>query len=186
MPDLQSALSQALQEWDKDITHSQKVTTMETKTTEKKKPLFPVTTNVTRRTFQFVKDNPGVRHSHIMMWAKTENLNPDSAVAVAAACARQGQMRKDERGGFHAIVPEYQPIKNGGKPIAKKTKKNSGTMSPKKEQFVPSDVPSVPKEQPKPPATPILPMTATNIINNINVHEAKALWLALNEIFESK
>jgi hypothetical protein len=122
MADIQTALREALQEWDtgKDSTTKEE-TTMQT---QPKYEGFKVTTNVGRRTFDLVKNNPGIMPHEITGWAKKEGLNPESAYAMAAKSVRDAYMVRDAKGGFHTIIPEYKSPKT-------KTKKKMQTQSTK-------------------------------------------------------
>jgi hypothetical protein len=179
MADIQTALREALQEWDtgKDST-TKEDTTMQT---QNKYEGFKVTTNVGRRTFELVKNNPGIMPHEITTWAKKEGLNPDSAYAMAAKSARDGYMVKDSKGGFHTIIPEYR---------SPKTKKKMQTQSVKPTKRPESKGIKALLAKPELDITPILPkreepfvLTAKYVIENIKVGEAKLLHKELTRIF---
>jgi hypothetical protein len=177
MPDIKTALSSALKEWDKPITNNTEDKQMQT---QPKYDGFKVTTNVGRRTFELVKNNPGILPNQITAWAKKEGLNPDSAYAMAAKSVRDGYMVRDSKSGYHTIVPEYRSPKT-------KAKKAQETVVKKE----PSKGIKALLPIPKPEPTPILErkreepfvLTAKYVIENIKVGEAKLLHKELTRIF---
>jgi len=178
MPDIKTALSSALQEWDngKDsITKEDKQMQPQPKYEG-----FKITTNVGRRTFDLVKNNAGILPNQITAWAKQQGLNPDSAYAMAAKSVRDGYMVKDSKGGYHTIVPEYRSPKT-------KAKKAQETVVKKE----PSKGIKALLAKPALDITPILEpkreelfvLTAQYVIENIKVGEAKLLHKELTRIF---
>jgi len=144
MPDIKTALTKAIQQ---------------SKEKQMDKVGFPITTNVGRRTFYYIKANPGVTGKQITAWAKTQGLNPDSAYTVASQAARSGYMRKDENRGFHTLVPDYISIK------AKLKTKKKPVQAPKVE----------------PIKTPEL--TTDYILSKLDVKQAYSLYKELMMIF---
>ena len=77
------------------------------------KKLFPITNNITRDLFNFVRDNPGRVFSEIK-----EGLpgnNPNSLGSLLTQMIKQGLMRREGthmRYNYYTIVPEYTPIKS--------------------------------------------------------------------------
>jgi len=181
MPDIKTALSSALKEWDKPITNNTEDKQMQTKDT--KDYGFKVTTNVGRRTFELVKNNPGILPHQITAWAKKEGLNPDSAYAMAAKSVRDGYMIRDSKSGYHTIVPEYRSPKT-------KAKKAQETVVKKE----PSKGIKALLPIPKPEPTPILErkaetkqeMTNEYILSKIGVKQALSLYMELIDIFTGK
>ena len=149
MPDIKTALTKAIQL---------------SKEKQMEKVGFSITTNVGRKTFYYIKANPGVIGKQITTWAKTQGLNPDSAYTVAAQAVRAGYMRKDNNKGFHTIVPDYLPIKA-------KTKTKVKTNKPK-----PVEVQRVepPKKQ---------ELTNDYILSRLDVKQAFSLYRELMTIF---
>ena len=120
---------------------------------------FPITTNVGRRTFYYIKANPGVTGKQITAWAKTQGLNPDSAYTVASQAARSGYMRKDENRGFHTLVPDYISIK------AKLKAKKKPVQAPKVEPIKTFE------------------LTTDYILSKLDVKQAYSLYKELMMIF---
>lgn len=186
MADMQTALKEALQEWDKPITNNTEDNQMQT---QPKYEGFKITTNVGRRTFDLVKNNPGILPHEITTWAKKEGLNPESAYAMAAKSVRDAYMVRDAKGGFHTIVPEYKSPKTKKQTQAKSTKPTKkpeskgikallGTpqQSDIQEALATLIRPETKKEEP-------FVLTAKYVIENIKVGEAKLLHKELTRIF---
>jgi len=178
MPDIKTALTQALKEWEPEQESNTKDKQMQT--TAPKDTGFKIQNNVSRKSYEYVVANPGVKPSEITAWAKKNGFNPDSAYAIASNSVRMGTMKRDANGGFVALLREYTPIKN-----TKKKKNVTGV------------IPSAPKApQPTKPAKPTKPvlaepeavatlrLTAKYVVDNIGIGEAKALYTELKQIFE--
>ena len=175
MPDIKTALSSALKEWDTD----KDSTTKEDKqmqTQDKKEYGFQVTSNVGRRTFAHVHANKGIKPHEITAWAKTQGLNPDSAYAVAAKSVRDGYMAKTKDGGFYTLVSEYQSPKA-------KTKKNPVPAKPNYTVKQPASkgIEALIAEPHKEPE-----LTNDYILSKLDVRQALSLYRELISIFTGK
>ena len=110
MPDLQTALSSALKttinDWEKDD-----MQTTQTNTHHKGKRFFDVTNNVTRATFEFVKENPNLTNAEICADMEKLGYKPSSVSSLIAQFAVQGLAERDDRGRYITIVDEYKPLK---------------------------------------------------------------------------
>jgi hypothetical protein len=168
MPDIKTALSQALKEWEPEQESNTKEKQMQT--TAPKDTGFRIINNVSRKSYEFVVANPGVKPKDITEWAKKNGFNPDSAYAIASNSVRMGTMRRDANGGFVALAREYSPIKA-------KSKKTGVIPSAPKAPKAPKPVLNEPK------AVATTKLTAKYIVDNIGIGEAKALYLELTQIF---
>jgi hypothetical protein len=110
MPDLQTALNNALKntinDWEKDD--------MQT-TQANKKPkdgkAFSITNNVTRATFDYVKQNPNLTSAELCADMEKLGYKPSSVSSLIAQFAVQGLAERDDRGRYITIVDEYRPLK---------------------------------------------------------------------------
>jgi hypothetical protein len=161
MPDLQTALTEALKEWGED--DQPKETKMTTKTLPQ---TFRITSNVTRETFDYVKQNPGVTLQVIKAHVKAKGMNEESAQAVLSNNVRQGYMRRDKF-RYWTIVDEYKSLKG----TSKKSKLPRLSETAK---VVAKPIPEAVKKQ----------TTAQHILDTVNVAEAKKLYVELRKIFE--
>jgi hypothetical protein len=123
MPDIKTALNAALfrapshavvqktlKEWD-DEGEGAPVEVKQTRT-----PIIPVkrgpvtVNNVTRTTFSFIQQNPGLRTSEISAQLEAQGFKRTSVKAVVSQLQRSGQVANNGN-GFYTIVPEYQIIR---------------------------------------------------------------------------
>ena len=110
MPDMQTALSNALKttinDWEKDD-----MQTTQTNTKPRGKRFFDVTNNVTRATFDYVKNNPNLTSAEICADMEKLGYKPSSVSSLVAQFAVQKLAERDDRGRYIIIVPEYRPLK---------------------------------------------------------------------------
>ena len=178
MPDIKTALTQALKEWEPEQESNTKDKQMQT--TAPKDTGFKIQNNVSRKSYEYVVANPGVKPSEITAWAKKNGFNPDSAYAIASNSVRMGTMKRDANGGFVALLREYTPIKN-----TKKKKNVTGVIPSAPKPAKPTN-PAKPTKPvlAEPEAVATLRLTAKYVVDNIGIGEAKALYTALKQIFE--
>ena len=177
MPDIKTALSQALQEWEpntEEVNTKEKQMQTETKVV-KEFVGFKIKNNISRKTFEFVVTNPGVKPHEITAWAKKNGFNPDSAYAIASHSVRMGTMRRDANNGFVALAREYSPIKapKKKKVVAKQPSAGIAALQVHTTKPVLDEVKAVATTR----------LTAKYIVDNIGIGEAKALYLELKQIF---
>ena len=177
MPDIKTALAQALQEWEpntEEVNTKEKQMQTETKVV-KEFVGFKIKNNVSRKTFEFVVANPGVKPHEITAWAKKNGFNPDSAYAIASNSVRMGTMRRDANNGFVALAREYSPIKatKKKKVVAKQPSAGIAALQAHTTKPVLDEVKAVATTR----------LTAKYIVDNIGIGEAKALYLELKQIF---
>lgn len=72
-----------------------------------------VTTNVSRVTFNYVRDNPAQTKTQITEALVKRGYNASSVSTLAAQMVRGGLATMDENGGLSTHLKEYVPIKNG-------------------------------------------------------------------------
>ena len=198
MPDMQTELSKILNEWDKpieEINQPTKEVEKQMETTQaptEGKHLFRTTNNVTRATFNFIRDNPGHTRRGVIDELETFGYKEGSTTSLITQMIKQRLIRKDENGGLHANFPEYTPLKaslkkimaekNPRKPHAVKKAKAVNSALHKGEAGIAAL---------QPQATPA-PRTALittnfdvdNILKNLTILQAKALRDALNNLFK--
>jgi len=115
MPDIQTALSNALNnqlkntinDWEKED-----MQTTQTNTQPKSTRFFDITNNVTRATFDYVKHRPNETSAEICASMAKLGYKESSVGSLLAQFAKQGLAERDDRGRYITIVPEYKPLKN--------------------------------------------------------------------------
>jgi hypothetical protein len=121
MPDIQTALKTALENTKRAQLHTtleaweqdEKETQLEKPMTIGKTNLFNVTNNVTRATFNYVRDNPGVTATQVVQGLS--NYNKTSVHSLVAQFVNQNQFSRGADGTLRTINAEYQPLKSTAK-----------------------------------------------------------------------
>jgi hypothetical protein len=123
MPDIQtafkSALTRTLTEWDDDegtsvpVPSSAQPVSISSVTTQgipMAKKTFNVTNNVSRVTFEYIKNNPGSTRKEIMTALEYQGFGGGSVSSLIAQM-RRNKMIHETNGLHYADIDEYRPIK---------------------------------------------------------------------------
>lgn len=102
MPDLKSELNKVLTEW--NTPEAQPAT----------KPYFTVTNNVTRITFDYVRDNPGKTRKEIAVALEARGFKTSSVTSLLGQMVKQGMLR-ESTGLLYVTTGEYAPLKSSKK-----------------------------------------------------------------------
>lgn len=140
MPDIQTAFKQALsrtlQQWDDEgeTPFVQPVSTsfsQPIKTTQEipVKKTFNVTNNISRVTFDYIRDNPGSTRKEIIQALEHQGFACDSTSSLIAQM-RRNQMIHETNSAYYADIPEYRPIKS-----LKAMKKMEQALTPPKRKY---------------------------------------------------
>jgi len=137
MPDIQTALktalSQTLQDWDDDGEISPQPfpvkTTINNSVPEPTqgipmKKTFNVSNNISRVSFEYIKNNPGSTRKEIIQALDNQGFNSGSTSSLIAQM-RRNKLIHETNGAFYADVAEYRPLKS-----LKAIKKMEGDYSP--------------------------------------------------------
>jgi hypothetical protein len=122
MPDIQTALktalSKTLQDWDddEDPPSVQPVSTSVTQPSQNiqgipmTKHLFPIKNNITRATFNYIRDNPGSTRKEIITALEHQDYNTGSTSSLISQLRKNGlvHMTNDL---YYADADEYSPVK---------------------------------------------------------------------------
>lgn len=117
MPDLKTALQSALNEWNQPET-----TTVQTTTPShhalaavEQRPegtrYFSRTTDVTRATFEYVRDNPHRVTREVVQVLGAQGHNPSSVSSILSQMARTGLITRESDGTYWTHAREYTPVK---------------------------------------------------------------------------
>ena len=171
MPDIKTALSTALTEWEKDDQQQEK----QVKTTTYV-PHFKVTNNVTRATFDFVKNNPHQSCKTICAALEKDGYKPSSIGSLLTQFVKNGLCKRDANSNYTAIAHEYTPIK-----VRKQLKAKQVIAKAKATR---GEGIAALGAQPTQRVAPIVTAwDADTIINNIGLKQARALYDELKKIF---
>ena len=118
MPDLKTEMQKILQAWE------QPETTETTETTEQPKEttVFKPTNNVTKATFNFIRDNAGCTRVHAIQKIVQDGHKKSSVSSLIGQMLRQGHITKNNYGMLYPNGTEYTPIKSA-KTMAKREAK---------------------------------------------------------------
>jgi len=178
MPDMKTALSGILSEWELDNQQQEKQV--------QKAPYIPhfkVTNNVTRATFDYVKNNPQKVCKDICVALEKDGYKASSIGSLLTQFIKNGLCTRDEQGRYTAVVNEYSPIKVRKQLKAKQAKQVIEKAKATRGQGIAALSP-----QPTPRATPPREHVATawdaeTVINNIGLKQAHALYKELGKYF---
>jgi hypothetical protein len=142
MPDMQTALKTALtrtlQEWDDDGETFSPPSTINTNinnsvpTPSQEIPMkktFNITNNISRVTFDYIKNNPGSTRKEIIEALEHQGFVGGSVSSLVAQM-RRNQMIHETNNLYYADIPEYRPIKS-----LKALKKLDAPIAPAKRKY---------------------------------------------------
>jgi hypothetical protein len=171
MPDIQTALSRALTEWSKDEP-DQQVQQPQEKAPMPTQP-FNVTNNVTRATFEFVRDNPGSRYRDALTALVAQGYKESSITALFSQMRRAGLLVRDADDRYTAVGKEYVPMKAAEKSNHKPVK-----------HFTNKPVKAAPTPAPYENPAPAVPVNDVDyLLNTLPIKQARELYDALHKIF---
>jgi len=137
-----------------------------------------ITNNVTRETFNYIKDNPGLRRVQIALAMENRGFKKSSTLALTSQFVRSGMARVVDNGVFIA-QSEYSPPK--GKKI-KKAKVTKVTAK-KVETHIIESV----QEQELPPPQPQVAVTHDTLVkamlSRMSILQAREMYDELKKIF---
>ena len=154
------------------------------------KTFFRTTNNVTRATFNFIRDNPGHTRRGVIDKLETFGYKEGSTTSLITQMLAQRLIRKEADDGLHANFPEYTPLKSSLRRVMadkKPTKvKAVKAVKPKAAPVVDAGIAAL---QPQATPAPRSVIITTNfdvdsIIKNLTIMQAKALRDALNNLFK--
>lgn len=195
MPDIKTALENALQktkqhmdipkEWD-DEQENTKVEVVNTQPNPERTHNFGVTNNVTRATFECVRDNPGSSRPAITDILEARGYKRTSVSALLRHMVLQGLIRENG-GGLFAAQKEYTPIKTSllkqarEKQIKKKPGRKPAQQAPAPAAR-PAGLAALPTAAPLPPGV-MFKASTSELLETLSVTQARALYDELRKIF---
>lgn len=184
MPDIKTALEKALAKtanaWAADDDAHHQIEPQQEKAVPKQ--YFQTTNNVTRVTFDFVRDNPGMTRVEVARELAKQGYKPGSVSSLLGQMLKQGMMRESAY-LLYATTNEYTPIKatkalkalsENPEPRKKVTIVNTRTgevLNPKPAGI--AALPTAPVEKPWEPS---------DVIDKLSVRQALALFKELRNI----
>jgi hypothetical protein len=156
MPDLKSELSKVITAWSDDVPTSPNIIGG-----------HRITSNSTRTTFNYVRDNPGVTSTEASVALEKLGVKSGSSTSLLSTMVARGNLRKTASGALFTAQKEYAPIK-GAK-----------VQRPKKKAVAPV------VDDPKPVEAVQINAAwdAETLLNNLSIKQARALYDELRTIF---
>jgi hypothetical protein len=195
MPDLKTALQSALNEWNQPETTPVQTNTAPTPTPASNSTYTPTkdgryfsrTTDVTRATFEYVRDNPHRVTREVVQVLGAQGHNPSSVSSILSQMARTGLITRESDGTYWTHAREYTPVKLSAlrrdrkptKPKAAKPKAAKPKVeAPKAEAPKPTVVLTRKEAAPAPAAYDVDALIAT-----LTIAQARDLFAALKRMF---
>lgn len=165
MPDIKTALTGILSEWELDNQQQEKQV--------KHVPHFKVTNNVTRATFDFVKNNPHQSCKTICKALENQGYKAASVGSLLTQFVKNGLCARDANSNYTTIVNEYAPIKVRkqlkAKQVIEKAKATRGQ--------------GIAALSPQPKYLPVTEWNVQAVLNDMSIVQARAMYDALKKIF---
>jgi hypothetical protein len=162
MPDMQTALTKVLNSWNQP--EPKPMNTTQHRATDHLTKFTP-TNNVTRITFDYVKQHPGLTGGEVSRALEAQGYKQGSTSSVMTQMRYQGQLRRDDDRKLYTVVAEYTPLKRH------MTAKTAKAKTPK-----PAKV--------KPVAPVIQPVADVGVmLSTMSITQARALYDELKKIF---
>jgi hypothetical protein len=170
MPDIKTALEKALNEWEPEPTPAPAPT----------KPYFTVTNNVTRITFNYVRDNPGKTRIEVAKALEKQGYKPGSVSSLVGQMIKQGLIRESAH-LLYAMTNEYAPLKSSKKvkALAAKPQEQQRKKVVLVSKRTGEVIPAAPVAEPTPVVKAWSP---DDVIDKLTVHQAIALFKALRNV----
>lgn len=183
-------------DWD-DETPNATITEVHTMQTQAAQPTqakpfhFAVTNNVTRTTFDFVRDNPGHLRTHIVNCLADKGYKRSSVHSLLGQMVRQGLLRETDN-GLYANQKEYTPIKQAvvkGKRVlvtAKQKVKKAKKAAPPAKRTVGTEPAPVEQKTKRVASTNTLlsdNFDAQKFVDAMTLKQAKAVYDCLRGVF---
>lgn len=196
-------LREKLDQWDKEEAAQRKLPEqsqvekpVETEQSPVKRPVFQTTNNVSRETFNAIRDNPGSSRPAITQMLGVKGFRVSSVSSLIGQMLEQGMVRIiDDR--LYVTQSEYTPIKSSRASrlrVKKETRKAPSKTTQEVIIKAPRSKPVVPKHEEGIAALPAKvaqPQTnrawdAKTMIDHLSVRQARDLYDELHKIFGAK
>jgi hypothetical protein len=170
MPDIKTALEKALNDWEPPVPIPPPAPA---------KPYFTVTNNVTRVTFDYVRDNPGKTRKEVATALEVQGFKTSSVTSLLGQMVKQGAMRESAH-LLYVTASEYAPLKS-----SKKVRELAAKLPERRQYKVVKLVNTRTGEVLNPTPVPQINAAwdAETLLNNLSIKQARALYDELRKIF---
>jgi hypothetical protein len=170
MPDIKSELSKVLNQWDK---HEETIRNPKENTMQRGHNFKP-TNNVSRETFNYVRDNPAQQRKQIVEALTLRGFKSASVDSLLAQMIRSGSVRRDDDKRYFATTNEFAPIKAASK---KREQPSAGIAALSTDTAAPA------RDITKKSIILNHAWTPQKAIENLTVFQARALYDELKNLF---
>lgn len=154
----------------------------------KEKAYFNVTTNVSRATFEYVRDNPNKHHREIILNLAAKGFKETSVSALLSQYRRCGTMVRSDEWEYTTTTDTYAAPTNA------KLKQASAKHTAKPKPAMPLPPPTLPERKPHPaaglaalkPQPAVITNEVEHILNTLPIKQARALYDELHKIFGAR
>ena len=190
MSTMQTELQKVFAEWEQGV-HAKDAPNL----TAKGQKGFKPTNNVSRATFNYVRDNPGCTRVQATNALSAMGYKLSSTASLLSALTRQRQIRTLADGTMHANLSEYAPLKAASSKKSKKVKKAKelGLAPQVQDMSLAQMINAKPPRQEPAPAEPVerraqlithrTGYDMDKYIDTLNVRQARMLMEKLKAIF---
>jgi hypothetical protein len=172
-------------------------------------PRFGISNNVSRATFDYVRDNPGKTRKEIVKGLVANGFKVTSVSSLINQLMITGQIARTEAGFLVTTTSGYKPINSSALKKIRATTKTAKVKAARVEKRAAKKPPaqsqatvaqhSIAKEEPKQKyqpkeaagiaalsqtSVPLVDLTAEKILDGLGVRQAKVLYAELKKIFE--
>lgn len=178
MPDIQTALQSALKQWDEPKEQIVQTQTAQTK------PYFTVTNNVSRVTFEYVRDNSPKTNMEICNALEAQGYKRTSVSSLLSQMVIVGLLKRDDLGKYWALEPEYRSFSINTYRKARAAGKSSKRPKPVAQtramkNYLPKKEASAPVPQPEVKVC----NSVEDLLNTLTVAQARELFDRLKKMF---
>lgn len=188
MPDIATALRQAINTWDGSpvipapVKPAPQAASSDATEPTQKRVTFAVTNNVCRSTFEAIRDNPGKTRKEIVTMLTARGFKEASTATLIGQMIKQDHIR-DSRGLLFSNYNDYRPLKSAQAWAAKMSKQVA-----KKVVIVNTRTNAVVSRPVAPkPVSPALPAptewSVDSVVDKLSVKQALAVYDELRKIF---
>lgn len=172
MPDIATALRTALEtKLAKELNEWDDTPKQNTAPAPTEKGYHTVTNNVTRTTFNYIRDNAGKPRADVIDDLVNQGFKHGSVTSLVAQMIKQRLVR-DDMGGLYVNQKEYTPIRYSAPP----PKRKQITITRRKPEAV--------AVQPPSPVLPVvLEQDTKDILKKLNIVQAREMYDELRKIF---
>lgn len=184
MPDMKTALSKVINEWEKPAAAPAAAPAPAPQKDATKPWRFQPTNNITRATFDHIKNNPGLSRVTITQQMTEKGYKATSASTLISQMLRQGLL-KTVNGGVFVTQPEYTPLRTSALVAARKAKAAKAAKTAKAETREAPEPLATRKAKLMEAAAPIVKQgrSVKDIIDTLSVLQARELYDELRKIF---